>query len=242
MLSDKNTVTDVQMVSDDMIEVQYKTEAEFRTTHSFANVVIAAFITAWGRVELFNHIKSMGERCLYVDTDSMIFSGEGPPVGKGLIGELTDEIEASHGVKDTIHIFTATGPKSYAYQLKKNRSITQCKVKGITLSHKASQLINLETITQMLQKVDDDPESISVTACNSIRRNKEDKVITSQDITKSFRVTSDKRVKLKGKYVTLPYGHKDIPGKDQKKSPTQKTKGSKGKDKKAEKTYQKSAI
>ena len=215
MTDDKTTITDIQFVNDEMIEVQYKTDSEFRKTHPFANIVLASFITAWGRVELYNHIKNLGDRCLYVDTDSMIFSGEGPKVGRGLLGELTDEIQSTHGVKDSIHIFCATGPKSYGYQLKSNRTIKHCKVKGITLSHQTSTKLNLETLKRLLLSIDEqeEREEIQVSTPNTIQRDRRKKIITSKDLKKTFRVTSDKRVKVRGNFVTLPYGHEDIPEK-----------------------------
>jgi hypothetical protein len=48
-------------------------------------VVIAAFVTEYGRIELYNYIKDLDERLLYVDTDSLVFIGEGPSVGQGLL-------------------------------------------------------------------------------------------------------------------------------------------------------------
>jgi hypothetical protein len=209
LLSDHETVTGVQIVNEEVLEVQYKTDPEFRQVHPFTNVALAAFITAYGRLELYKYIKTLGERCLYVDTDSLIFVGQGPVLGRGLLGDLADEIYSTHKVRDTIQLFCGTGPKSYAYQLKDNSDIKMCKIKGITLNHDTSQKINLQTMCDLLS--DMSTSSIEVVTKNSMRREKETKRIKACAATKTFRITNDKRVKVVGTYETLPYGHKDIP-------------------------------
>ena len=43
------------------------------------NYVHAAFVTSYGRVELFKYLSQLGERLIYCDTDSVIFTGKTPP-------------------------------------------------------------------------------------------------------------------------------------------------------------------
>jgi RNAse (barnase) inhibitor barstar len=112
---------------------------------------------------------------------------------------------------DTIGVLAGTGPKSYGYSLKLHTEIQNCKIKGITLSHKTSQLLNMSTLKDLLLSSENVP--IEVTTEHSMRRNKTTKRIFSRDITKKFRVTNDKRIMIKGSFVTLPYGHQDVPEK-----------------------------
>jgi hypothetical protein len=211
LLSDKDIVTSVQFVNKHMLEVHYDTDTDFQKPHSFGNVVIAAFVTAYGRIELYNHIKDLGDRLLYVDTDSLVFIGIGPHVGCGLLGELGDEIFSSHKVRDSIHIWCGTGAKSYAYSLKLNPQIEVCKVKGITINYETSSKINLSAMKKMLTN----PEecTIEVTTKNCIRHDMQTKKIKSETVTKRFRITCDKRVRINNSFDTLPYGHKDVPAK-----------------------------
>jgi len=49
------------------------------------NYMHAAYVTSYGRLELFNYMHQLGERMIYCDTDSVIFTGKPPfPVGKEL--------------------------------------------------------------------------------------------------------------------------------------------------------------
>ena len=213
ILSDKESVTDINFVNDEMLEVHYTTDSDFGSIHPFSNVVIAAFITAGARKKLYEHICDLHERLYYIDTDSCIFLAPGPTVKDGLLGQLTDEILGTHGVHDSIGVWAGTGAKAYGYALKKNKKIKSCKVKGITLSHESSQHINLETMRHLLLATTD--ERVEVTAKHSMRRNKKTKRIYSRDITKRYRVTCDKRIRVPGSYLTLPYGHQDAPEKAQ---------------------------
>ena len=55
------------------------------------NVVIAAFVTAYARLELYDLLHTLGKRVLYYDTDSVIYSScvgeEEHPLGN-YVGEL----------------------------------------------------------------------------------------------------------------------------------------------------------
>jgi hypothetical protein len=213
LLSDKESITDINFVNDEMLEVHYTTNDDFKSVHPFSNVVLAAFITAGARTKLYEHICDLHERLYYIDTDSCVFLSPGPTIKNGLLGELTDEILSTHRVHDSIGIWAGTGAKAYGYSLKRNKDIKTCKVKGITLSHESSEHINLETMRELLMATVD--EQVEVTTRHSMRRNKKTKRIYSRDITKRYRVTSDKRVRVPGSFTTLPYGHQDVPEKTQ---------------------------
>jgi hypothetical protein len=124
------------------------------------------------------------------------------------LGELGDEIYSKHNVKDSIQVFCGTGPKSYAYQLLNNPNIEVCRVKGITINYETSKKINLKAIKHIL--LDRDAPPITVTTKNCIRRDMTTKQIKSQDVTKSYRYTNNKRIRIPGSFNTLPYGHKDV--------------------------------
>ena len=79
----------------DVIQVEFKNSENFELPSFNTNVTIAAFCTSWARLKLWAVMQRLGDRVLYHDTDSIIFSvKEGeyiPPLGSYL-GQLTDEL------------------------------------------------------------------------------------------------------------------------------------------------------
>ena len=84
------------------------------------NVVIASFVTAYARLELFKVLHKLGDSVLYYDTDSVIYIED---VEKGhvlktgsYLGGLTDELYDKNCSEKWIETFCATGPKAYSYR------------------------------------------------------------------------------------------------------------------------------
>jgi hypothetical protein len=77
------------------------------------------------------------------------------------------------------------------------------------LNYETSQKINLESMKEML--LSEENKVIETTRKHCIRRNKAAKEVTSETMTKRFRITNDKRLLPPNSFITLPYGHKDAP-------------------------------
>jgi hypothetical protein len=71
------------------------------------NYLHAAYVTSYGRLELLKYLRELGERMIYCDTDSLIFTGKPPfKIGDGL-GEMKLEGRGKHVV--------TYAPKTYAF-------------------------------------------------------------------------------------------------------------------------------
>ena len=74
-----------------------------------SNPVIAAFVTAHARLQLYSYLEMLQDRVLYYDTDSVIYIERpgtcSPPTGDYL-GDMTDELDGGH-----ITEFVSGGPK-----------------------------------------------------------------------------------------------------------------------------------
>ena len=117
LTSDREEVTTVNFVSEDMVEMRWKYKDDFVESSGKTNVIIAAYTTAQARLKLFSYLDQLGERALYADTDSVIFSsrqGDWEPDLGDYLGDLTDEVPGNN-----IKTFVTGGPKNYAYQLEK---------------------------------------------------------------------------------------------------------------------------
>ncbi|XP_061191720.1 uncharacterized protein LOC133199940 [Saccostrea echinata] len=132
----------------DMMLVNYQEKQEFVEECPFGNVVLACFTTAHARLHLYETLQPLGDRVLYFDTDSIIYQHKegqfNPTLGHSL-GEWTDELDGDHIIK-----FMSGGPKNYAYLTAKGNSV--CKVKGLTLNYRASNIVSPETLEKMLKK------------------------------------------------------------------------------------------
>ncbi|XP_061168350.1 uncharacterized protein LOC133177309 [Saccostrea echinata] len=132
----------------DMMLVNYQEKQEIVEECPFGNVVLACFTTAHARLHLYETLQPLGDRVLYFDTDSIIYQhkeGQFNPTLGNSLGEWTDELDGDHIIK-----FMSGGPKNYAYLTDKGNSA--CKVKGLTLNYRASDIVSPETLEKMLKK------------------------------------------------------------------------------------------
>ncbi|KAK5638387.1 hypothetical protein RI129_012682 [Pyrocoelia pectoralis] len=147
-------INSVLPINEDALLVNWESKEEAYSPLSTVNVVLAAYTTAQARLKLYEHLERLEERVIYYDTDSIIYVSApeqyDPPLGQ-FLGELTDELE-DEGAGSYIKEFVSGGPKNYAYKAwstSKECDVTVCKVKGISLTYKTSQIINFDKIMKM---------------------------------------------------------------------------------------------
>ncbi|XP_077198782.1 uncharacterized protein LOC143839922 isoform X2 [Paroedura picta] len=203
IFSENYETTGCSFISDDAACVSWKHAKDRMTPSGNTNVYIAAFTTAYARLELYDLLDKLGSRCLYHDTDSVIFvSGEGdwnPPLGDYL-GELTSEVPAG------VHIteFVSAGPKTYAYRLSNGEIFL--KVKGITLNSANREKITFESLKDLVFTHVSGSEPGKITVSHpGIVRGRNNFVIKTKNLTKTQKVVYDKRV-LKEEFKSVPYG------------------------------------
>lgn len=105
----------------------------------------AAFVPAYGRLQLYEQMKKLGDRVLMNDTDSIVYIYDPElyniPEG-GLLGDWeVEDIDSKNG---GIREFVGMGPKTYA--IKCENGFTLTKAKGIRNSYAASNLVNFEVM------------------------------------------------------------------------------------------------
>ena len=194
-------------MSDEIIKIRYEYGENFVQPHPKSNVVIAAFTTAYGRLQLYEELDILQERVLYYDTDSVIYlSKPGQPVPRlgNYIGELTDELGGEH-----ITVFASGGPKNHCY--KTNTRKTLVKVRGIPLDCTARQKANSDVICALvfLRGESGVTGQVSVDIPFRITRNTQTKEIQTKRMTKDYRIVYNKHV-IKDNYKTLPYGYQTV--------------------------------
>ena len=113
-----------------------------------ANIALGCFVTAYGRMKLYEEMKKIGENLLYFDTDSLLFISKPeaylPELGDYL-GDFTSELDSDEFIEE----FVSAGPKNYGYKTNKGKEII--KVKGFSLSSSASQQINYQNVLNLVK-------------------------------------------------------------------------------------------
>ena len=118
------------------------------------NIFVAAFTTAWARLHLYSAVEQLGERVLYMDTDSVIFThrpGEWEPELNSFLGGWTSEIKPGQEILE----FNSCGPKNYSYTVSDCNSARlkeYKKVKGLHFTRHVDKLIKSEDMfNQVMQ-------------------------------------------------------------------------------------------
>ena len=157
LLSKKfNEVTRVDQVAQDVLEVKYRTRKDFRSVtaaNRFTNIPVAAFTTSWGRIKLYEGLRTLGRQVLYYDTDSIIYSYTPGTSDVNLdfsdqLGRWKDELEGGY----MVGTFVSSGPKSYSYTKRSPSGKLEfvTKSKGLSLNARNSQLVNGPVMEQVV--------------------------------------------------------------------------------------------
>ena len=203
-MDDRKQVDDFHILNDDVCMLSFDMKSEFVEDCPTSNVVIASFTTCWARLKLYSVLEHVGGNCLYFDTDSVIFvekKGEQNPVQLGdYLGELTDELKPGNH----IITFVGAGPKNYAFR--ESDGSETCKVRGFTLNHENSQLINFKTIREL--QLDRPEDRIVLPPKNRIMRDKFNQTVSNREGERSYGLVYTKR-RVVDNFDTLPFGYVD---------------------------------
>ena len=119
-----------------------------------------------------------------------------PALGN-FLGDLTNELKPGQFIRE----FVSLGPKTYGYRT--NDDKTCVKVKGFTLNGTASEIINFNSLIDLLH---DRSSSVSVPYMDTLRRNKRTLQLEQVPVmNKQCRTTFDKLFILDESYKTRLY-------------------------------------
>lgn len=205
VFSDQYEISHFSVLSQDIALVQWRRNTKWVLPPGNVNVFLAAFTTAYGRLELYALMEQLQRRVLYHDTDSVVYvskQGDWSPPLSNYLGGLTSEL------KDGDHIteWSSCGPKSYAFRTKDNHVVL--KAKGVTQNYENAPRVNLESITRLVEGFINDRNSDLeiLSSYKKIVRDKKGFHLRNAPLTKRFRVVYDKRMLLPNG-TTLPFGY-----------------------------------
>ncbi|KAF4525159.1 hypothetical protein B566_EDAN014664 [Ephemera danica] len=211
MLNDTTIeISGVIPVGENTMYVSYTNTLESDIDPTNTNVVLAAFTTAWGRLELFSHLEKLSSRSLYWDTDSIVFrydnALENLKTGN-FLGDLTCEITPLGGVGSFIREFCSAGPKHYGfvYECNDGTSKSVCKCRGLTINSRNENLVHFDTLKQMILG---ERGPVQVEYPRKIVRNKVFQVFSTRRFITYQIPKVQKRWTVPDTYTNLPYGYK----------------------------------
>ena len=147
MSSATKKVTNFHIVSDEILQVEYKHVDRFAPQSQNRHVILGLFVTMYARLKLNKVLQDSSKNILYCDTDSVIrqnISGLSPRESSRLFGELANELCTG----ETIQEFVSTGSKTYSYVTSFGNSVV--KAKGFYLDNKLHDKINLPSMLQLV--------------------------------------------------------------------------------------------
>ena len=206
---------DFHIMNEKVILLEFKNSDDFDPSNNNTNVLISAFCTCWARLELWNIMNSLGNRVLYHDTDSIIFSVSDkdsyiPELGDYL-GQLTNELSCKEiGCRGCdeghwITEFVSCGPKNYSFKL--NSGQIMCKVRGFSLNYRNSQIVNFQSMKDTLFAWKKGENVDLVTVTTEICRHKyENPMVYTRQVAKKYNVVYNKR-RVLDNFTTVPYGY-----------------------------------
>ena len=165
---------------------------------------------------MYQALDDLQERCLYTDTDSVIFVcslGDlplDPPPGENL-GDFTNELKKPN---DYIVEFCSGGPKNYGYRT--HQGVVKCKVRGFSLNAEGQTQLNYEVLKNNTLEEINNPQATArvtpVVQSHAIQRYPKTYELVTVEKEKKYRLVYNKRVLDVNTYKTYPYGyvHSDL--------------------------------
>ncbi len=200
LTSDAYEVNECELINDECIYVTYKFANGFEEPTPNTNAVVASYVTAHARLELYSYLEKLGERVLYCDTDSIIYKsspdGYEPPLSNH-IGGMTDELGGQF-----IKEFISNGPKTYGYRTSGEEEVIKCK--GFTLNKKTSDQLTFDVMKELA--IGEEEAEVKINQGYKINADVKRRRIWSEVDTKTYRRTFDKRV-ITPNHSSVPYGY-----------------------------------
>jgi DNA polymerase type B, organellar and viral len=201
-----------QPINQRSVFVSYRKVNDNKKTNLKGNVVVAAFVTCWARLVLFEQLEKLGKRVIYYDTDSIIYTvkpGQYEPALGDKLGEWTDEVPKGKYIAAVV----ATGPKSYTILFSDGSYVT--KIKGITQNFSNQHKFTFEAmksyVDDLLANSGKISQGIVIEKHLDFRR---DKVLaTIRNVSGSCKVLTFANNKIKKYtnvndiYLTYPFGY-----------------------------------
>jgi hypothetical protein len=199
-------------ISDEIIQVNWKTVSDCLDSLPTTSLIHAIYTTMYGRMELYNYMDFLQERCSYVDTDAAVFLAKpglpDPPLGPYL-GQLSDEFEG-YGPGSFCYEWVTGGAKQYAMKVAcagdVDNTAVIIKLRGVTVNYSCADIVTFDRFKEMVL-AGRDPTVVPIPS--QIARVKGWNIVTRPS-AKIWQPHLNKRQLKEDKITSHPFGYKDV--------------------------------
>jgi hypothetical protein len=204
LIADDNFIIhDAIELNEEIFQVNVSQHKSLHMGCDKTNVPLAAFVTSYARLHLFETLHKLGPRVAYYDTDSIIFLSDKefekhadyPKLGDNL-GDWCDETTGRRCIE-----FCSCGPKNYSMLFENGES--KIVVKGFTLTCVAAELITFDVMKKII--LEDNLASKIAVPQLRIRINPHTWDLINNNSEKIYQFVYDKRVLIEN-FETRPFG------------------------------------
>lgn len=145
-------VVDLTKMNEEYTRVTYKIIDEDAIPELSSNCLpVACFVTAYGRLQLYQALEKVEGKLLYCDTDSVIYATKGPELPESpYLGGLNREMPQRKIIE-----FVAAGPKNYGLlhtDANGGNQKADVKIRGVKLNYSTAKLLNFHKMKEIIMK------------------------------------------------------------------------------------------
>lgn len=201
--SNQPNIKYVSPLNADRVEVHYTMQEHCERDSPHLNIFVAAFTTCLARLKLYDVMDQLGERCLYSDTDCIIFvqrPGDTyqPPLGD-FLGEFTNELKQGHHIVEFC---------SGARKIMGARRIWVTWSARYGASPSMPRGSPNSTTTCCVATPLEEPRTTPITWAHTIHRNVKEYLLETKRKIKDYKLVYTKRILNPETFYTYPYGYR----------------------------------
>lgn len=192
-------------LDENSVLVDFSRKKEHIAVPFSSNPILASFVTAYGRIELYKYMKIIGKNICYSDTDSCYFYERENEISKLLnlgdsLGMMKDELSEHNYI--TTMICLASKTYGYLTFLEENGKIQTIRNKGFSTA--ITEKTNVDNFINLYKNKD---KYISITNKNYFLKNRVEGAVYMKKLSKKFNFNYKKRIVISDN-ETLPWGYK----------------------------------
>ena len=204
IISHKIQLNNCYALNENDVLVDFSRNIEHTGIPFSSNPILASFVTSWGRIELYKHMKIIGENLVYTDTDSAYYFEKTNEITSKIdignsLGKMKNELSEFNYL--TFQICLASKTYGCLTFLEENGSCEIIRNKGFDTT--ITDKVNVNSFVNLYRN---ENEYISIENKNYFLKNRREGSIYMKKLSKKFNYNYTKRIVVSDN-KTLPWGY-----------------------------------